>query len=304
MIPSFPAFKKLDLSDRPHVESCTRPFASYSDYNFASLWCWDTSETCQISLLHGNLVVQFKDYESDDHFYSFIGNNALMETTEVLITHAERQGIAGHLRLIPEVVVQNDPRLRQRFLVQEDRENFDYVCRLPDMAALVGRPYETKRHEINRFRRLCEADFLLIDLSRKEAQDALLALFDLWVANKHPSAREESHFELSAIKRLFTLGTFSDLVCQGIFIQDVLRGFAISERRDSCSDVLLHFWKADINFPGIYSQLAHLVASHWVQQGAEFLNWEQDLGHPGMAQAKQSWRPCHFLKKYTISPNS
>ena len=54
-IPCFPTFKKLELSDKNVIENVTSQFNAYSDFNFASLWNYDTESTIEWSLLHDNL---------------------------------------------------------------------------------------------------------------------------------------------------------------------------------------------------------------------------------------------------------
>lgn len=79
MIPEFPNFKKIELSDQKEIESFTSKFPPYSDFNFTSLWSWDTHTNMQISILNKNLVIRFNDYLSDSFFYS------LLEIMNVLI---------------------------------------------------------------------------------------------------------------------------------------------------------------------------------------------------------------------------
>ena len=80
MIPEFPEFKKLELSDKEDVEAFTKKFPPYSDFNFVSMWSWDIKGEMRLSILNGNLVVRFTDYITGDPFYSFLGNNKTNET--------------------------------------------------------------------------------------------------------------------------------------------------------------------------------------------------------------------------------
>lgn len=75
MIPQFPEFKIVEVGDREAVESHTHRYPPYSDFNFTSLWAWDTSNERMISELNGNLVVRFTDYATNEPFLSFLGTN-------------------------------------------------------------------------------------------------------------------------------------------------------------------------------------------------------------------------------------
>ena len=62
MITQFPDFKPLELFDKKYIETFTVQFPPYSDFNFTSIWAWNTNDKFQISNLNGNLVVLFYDY--------------------------------------------------------------------------------------------------------------------------------------------------------------------------------------------------------------------------------------------------
>lgn len=73
MIPEFPQFKVLELSDKGDIEVFTKKFPPYSDFNFVSMWSWDIKGDMRISQLNDNLVVRFTDYLTGNPFFSFFG---------------------------------------------------------------------------------------------------------------------------------------------------------------------------------------------------------------------------------------
>lgn len=85
MIPEFPEFKKLELSDKKDIEQFTSKFPPYSDFNFVSMWSWDIKGEMRVSQLNDNLVVRFTDYLTGEPFYSFLGNNKVNDTAEKLL---------------------------------------------------------------------------------------------------------------------------------------------------------------------------------------------------------------------------
>src|SRR6185436_18619332 len=102
MIPEFPEFKKLELTDKEEVEKFTSKFPPYSDFNFVSMWSWDIKGEMRLSMLNGNLVVRFTDYLTGELFYSFLGNSKVNETAEMLINFSRKEGLGAKLRLVPE----------------------------------------------------------------------------------------------------------------------------------------------------------------------------------------------------------
>ena len=55
MIPEFPEFKILELSDREEIECVTKHFPPYSDFHFMQMWIWDIHEPVTLSKLNNNL---------------------------------------------------------------------------------------------------------------------------------------------------------------------------------------------------------------------------------------------------------
>src|SRR3989344_9175835 len=98
MIPKFPQFKNLELSDKKDVEKFTSQFPPYSDFNFVSMWSWDVKGEMRLSTLNDNLVVRFTDYLTGKPFYSFLGNNKVNETAQTLINLSKKEGLKPELR--------------------------------------------------------------------------------------------------------------------------------------------------------------------------------------------------------------
>ena len=149
MIPEFPNFKKLELSDKEAVEKFTQKYPPYSDFNFVSIWSWNVDGEMKISQLNGNLVVRFIDYITNEPFYSFLGDNTTNETAETLLELSRREGITLQLKLMPEDSIKglND----QKFKIVESRDNFDYVYSLSSLYECNGKAYEKQRLLVNRF---------------------------------------------------------------------------------------------------------------------------------------------------------
>lgn len=301
MIPQFPEFKQLERHDQQEIEWHTSHFEPYVDYNFISLWCWDTDRSCTVCRLNDNLVIRYKDWQSADrHVYSFLGTSAVINTTQTLIAFAAGQECLPVLKFIPDVVVTSDDKLRDLYSVTEDCANSDYVYSLRNLVELRGGTYQDVRRKINLFRRRYDVELRVMDLADARVQSMLLALRDHWAEQKQVTDDVEVRNELVAMHRFFELDLARDVVCHGVFEDDGLRAFAITERVDA-QYIVLHFWKADRSYQGIYQYLVQQLAAYWLDRGATFLNLMEDGGHPNLARAKRSFRPSLLLKKHIIS---
>src|ERR1700753_2385770 len=103
MEPLFPQFKKLQLEDILKIKNYTDNFPPYSDYNFVSIYSYNTQELIEFSFLNNNLVILFEDYITGEPFFSFLGNAFVNNTIHQLFTLATKKNILPNLQLIPEI---------------------------------------------------------------------------------------------------------------------------------------------------------------------------------------------------------
>jgi hypothetical protein len=64
---------------------------------------------------------------------------------------------------------------------------------------------------------------------------------------------------------------------------------------------LSHFHKTLSHFRNIDVFLTNYAAQDLLARGYKYVNWEQDLGVPGLKKSKQSYRPLKMLKKYSVA---
>ena len=66
----------------------------------------------------------------------------------------------------------------------------------------------------------------------------------------------------------------------------------------------IHFEKAVVgeNSRGVYQYINQAFASI-LPEKYKTINREQDLGDPGLRQAKMSYNPLDFIKKYKVRPS-
>lgn len=299
MIPSFPNFKKIDSGDRRSVESFTKKYPPYSDFNFTSLWAWDTSQERAISLLDDNLVVKFTDYSTSEPFFSFLGDNKPEETIKSLLAYSEAQGLPQLLKLVPEISIRNVDC--KELLVKEDRNNFDYILDIPLLSRLDGGRFKDLRRNVNRFVTLYPQSRIEITIMHEKVQSNILSLLNLWAENKTAEGKDfEIHKEKDTLLRLFETSNDNNLLITTILDGDSMSAFSVEEILPD-SYCMGHFWKADTKKIGIYDFLLHSIAEYLNDQKIKSWNFEQDLGIENLRNSKMGYRPQSFLKKFVVS---
>lgn len=301
MLPEFPKFKQLELSDRKDIESRTQDYPPYSDFNFISMWTWDTRGEVRVSQYKKNLVVRFNDYIDERPFYSFLGSSDVSETAIALLDLSQEEKLEPVLRLIPEVTAKNlDENL---FVKNEDRANFDYIYDLHKISELKGKSFETKRNQINRFtKRHSNISSKILDLSHVDTRSDLIKLSKVWKNHKLKLDKpdEELDFnELVALKRAFYIEDDPSIIGIGVYSDQEMVAFSIDQISDLGHSVA-HFAKANRRYVGIYDYLMRESAKVLLKKGCMLLNYEQDLGLSALRHAKSSYRPVAFLRKYVV----
>jgi hypothetical protein len=122
MIPHFPEFKKLELSDQKEIETITSKYPPYSDFDFGNLLCWYGEDVIELSILNENLVVCYKDVLSGKKKISFLGTNKANQTIKILLDYIEsKYSESQELSFIPEETLKYVNM--EEFVVEID---FDY----------------------------------------------------------------------------------------------------------------------------------------------------------------------------------
>lgn len=296
-LPIFPNFEKLKLEHKKSIEDLTQNFEPYSDFNFTNLWAWDIDGSTLVSTLDGNLVLRLTDYDNGNlRFYTFLGNTELDKTARALINNANESGNYNNLMFVPEIVALN---IKDELLgVSEERDNFDYVVSADTLSDLKGGNYSTKRRYAHKFLNVygdkTEVRKLSID---EETVNDILQTFQNWREESHKSLSEVAS-ELDATKRIIKNADHFPLNVTGIYLDGTMIAYCIFEIQGIYA--IMHFEKALKSYVGIYDYLKSVAALRAHEQGVKYLNYEQDLGIPGLREAKMRLHPVKFLKKYSV----
>ena len=299
MIPEFPQFKTLEASDQEEIQKFTRGYPPYSDYNFVSLWCWGTEDNIKLSQLNQNLVMEFPDYITGKKFYSFFGAHKLEETIATLFAAARTENLPLMMKLIPEANFQHG--FPKKFTVVPDRDNFDYVYSVERIRDYPGTKLSAKRNYVHQFQKKYTGEVRELNLRSRDDYQAIEKLFYLWAAGKKLPPAETDH-EHKAISRLLKLPDLRNLCGWGLYIKNTLTAFWVLEVLDD-KFAMSHFQKAQFrDYVGITPYFMQQCAVLLAERGVELINNEQDVGLPGLREAKEDYHPVGYLKKFVITP--
>jgi len=175
------------------------------------------------------------------------------------------------------------------YSVIEDRDNFDYLYSRRELADLSGRKFHKKKNLVNAF--IGSYNYKGIPLLEEYRGDAM-AVLDGWLAASEEPGDYEATRE--ALEKMWPLQ-----LCGGIYyVDDRPAAFTLGE--EIAGDrFAVHFEKGLKGYRGLMQFVNRSFAAILPEKYA-FINREQDLGNAGLRDAKMSYRPVGFVKKYRV----
>ena len=165
------------------------------------------------------------------------------------------------------------------------RDQYDYIYRRADLAALHGGLLKAKRNHVNRFRAE-HPDFEYRPLT-PELFDECRHLTAAWAEEKEVSATIEA--EHRVMETVFAHWDELGMLGGSIFVDGRMVAFTYgaavtTDTFDVCVE------KADRNVEGAFAIINQQLAEHLPEQYV-YLNREEDMGLPGLRKAKLSYHP-------------
>ncbi len=299
-VPPLPEFRELTWDDRNIYRDWCRHFGvDASELTFTNLFAWRRSEPVMISRLDMLMVVLRLDREKRPSLCVPIGEGDLSAVTEQMLSLLQTISSEDSpvLRRVPEFYASAIAELG--YPVEEDRDNFDYVYRVDDLAELPGRKYDGKRNHV---RKCLESNPCEYEEINRNNLDDCFSLATEWCNVRQCDIHPPLASEFRAIRETFERFEELGLLGGAIRVHGEIQAFAIGEAINEGTAVV-HFEKANPAIDGLYQ-----VINQWFCQnalrGLTWVNREQDLGIAGLRQAKMSYHPDHFVKKYNVRPKS
>jgi uncharacterized protein len=285
-IPAWPASRPLDISDKPCFDGIFEELQPrVSELTFAGLYLFRTTHDYCLSLIGDSVVVQGKGYDGTSYCLPPMGGD-LSDTCDKLL------GAGLDLYGVEEAFA-------SRFLkgvdceMIEDRDSFDYLYLRDDMANLPGNRFHKKKNRINYF-----AARHNHEVHKFSAQHlcGCLQLLDEWGRVAEVEDNRSFGLEMDATAEALAMADVLGVEGVVVTVEGVVRAFAVGERLNR-ETAVCHFEKADHFMEGL-SQLVNREFARLLFTDCRYVNREQDLGEPGLRNAKLSYHPVELVKKF------
>jgi hypothetical protein len=285
--------RPLELGDRELITSYLQRYPpEVSELSFTNLFVWRNSRPVWIAATE-NSIALIANAEADDPTARVILGPPLSEASPLAVLEALDIALEGFVR-IPEETA--DALRKAGLHVEADRDNWDYVYGIDDLAGLRGRRYHKKRNLIKQ----CLAVYRCVyEPVTSERIAECLDMQDRWCEVRECGKDPGLCNEYVAIRETFAQYEALCLIGGLIRVNGEVQAYALGEALNPGTAVC-HFEKAMPGMRGLSQLINQWFAMHTLS-GFRFVNREQDLGIPGLRQAKESYYPHHMVRKFNAS---
>ena len=285
-------FASVSLAERDRYLALWRATPQHSmDYTFANIWGWQRPYSLRWHFDEG--LCWLRQQNDTPCLWAPVGDwSAANFAGHPLL----REG-ATMIR-VPETLMQIlIDALPGRAVAEECRNHWEYLYNTQDLATLPGNRYHKKKNHMNGFRKAYgEPDYRPIDAN---VMEDVLALEDEWCQWHECSGSPALQAENEAINSVLShWDAIPGLVGGSLYVGEVLVAFSVGEALNE-NTLGVHYEKARNGYRGVY-QAMNMQFALKAASGYTYINRAQDLGEDGLRQAKSSYLPVDFLRKYTV----
>jgi hypothetical protein len=293
-------FHPLTLFDREAMQAVTLPSGRRNcNYTFANLVGWQFWYYTEVCVLEKAVVLRYT-FEGQRAYMVCTAEDLSLELIEALFDDSN-----GDLTLMgledSQVAQLSIFNVQCSISSKPDRDQYDYIYRRTDLATLHGKHLDAKRNHIHRFRAE-HPDYEYRPLT-PEYFDECRRLTEIWQGEKNQSQsgngnkNETIDAEHRVMETIFSNWDALGMIGGSIFVDGRMVAFTYgaavtTDTLDVCVE------KADRHVEGAFAIINQQFAEHLPEQYV-YLNREEDMGIPGLRQAKLSYHP-EILLTYNV----
>ncbi len=269
-----------------------------SGYTFAMLAAWDSYFHYEWTFAEPELLLISCTLEPHAHRHLLQPVGPASDSLLQGITRSAAD-LAYPLKIIgvTDSFLRMNTLLSGSFSVAEDRAVANYLYSAEALAQLSGRKYSKKRNLLSQatglYRWVCEPLHAGII-------DKCFSVLDSITNEEHPEVEGMLKRELAALN--CTLRNVNDFNQKGLVVSVEGRPVAFSiYEAISPTTVAIHFERALRSYKGLYQVVNLETARVIAAEGFQFINREEDLGDPGLRDAKMSYHPIEIVPAYELT---
>ena len=288
-------FQPLGLSQKKEYDRyLTNCGERGCEYSFANLYLWGRQRA---AIVEGCMVL-FSQFTRRSVYPFPIGPGDKKAALDAIIHDAKVRDIPCRLTSLTaedQALLENNYPGRFRF--HHDRDSYDYVYAIDDLADLKGRKFQRKRNHVNKFY-ATHPDCVTLSLEEVNVDDLTAMLKNWYTQRLREEPQGDYHMEQAALFK--GLRCRRELGMEGLVLVENGQILAFTMGTPLTQDTFdVNFEKAVSDADGAYAAINQAFARYLRNNDPQlkYLNREDDLGLEGLRKAKLSYCPHHMIEK-------
>ena len=264
------------------------------EFSFGNLYLWGRQSFAKI----GDNIVLFSQFDRRTVYPYPLMKGDTKAIIDAIIADSKARGIPCRITGLSAAAVEEiDALYPQKFKFHHDRDSYDYVYDINDLAELTGKKYHSKKNHLNRFIEVYEG-YRAEPITNENIDDAM-RFTEEWFRSKEEASPDGDYMmEKAAIRKAFK--HYFEIGLEGLVIRYDNEIFAITIGSKLSFDTFdVHFEKARADINGAYTVVNYEFARYIREKYPEikYLDREEDMGIEGLRKAKESYKPHHLIEK-------
>lgn len=287
-------FKKLDPANKAaYDEYLLNCGMQGCEYNFANLYLWGRQRAAFIN----DSLVFFSQFNQRSVYLFPVCRGDLKQTIDAIIHDAHARDIPCRLTsLSHEDCDTLEALYPDKFRFHHDRNSFDYIYNIEDLATLKGKKFQKKRNHLNKFKQT-HPDYRLEPLT-DENTPMVEDLLNRWYKQRL-EADPSADFYMEQIALAKALRHRKELDMEGLVLMDgeeILAMTLGSFLGGSTFDVQFEKAIDETAYVAMCSGFAGYLMDKYPH--LQYLNREDDLGIEGLRKSKLAYNPVMLIEKH------
>jgi len=286
-------FKTITLDEFEMIYDFLRKYpAENCDFNICTVFSWGLFFKLEYAVFNERLVLFNPFY---GYLLAPIGEKLTAAELYQINNCCQKIHKKVEIMVISDKYVQNTQNLGEYFTVYNDVDWNDYIYSAESLVNLSGKKLAKKKNLISQFLRQYP-DWTIKKIESSDYHE--LMEFCYYWESVHENHDEYLDIEIEALKK--SLEIWDVLPNEGIklYVNGKICAFAIwSPQTNDMATV--HYEKYDPVIKGAAQVINHETAKI-LKDKYTYINREQDMGLPGIRQAKRSYSPVRMLPFYRL----
>ena len=287
-------FQKLDISKKSAYDEFLMHCGQRGcEYNFSNLYLWGRQRAAFL----GENLVFFSQFNQRSVYLFPLCQSNVKEVIDAIIHDAHTRDIPCRLTsLTHEDCDLLESLYPDQFRFHHDRNSFDYIYNIEDLATLKGKKFQKKRNHLNKFKQL-HPDYRLEPITDANTP-AVEDLLRRWYKNRM-DADPSADFYMEQVAIFKALRHREALDMEGLILMDGDEILAMTLGSHLAANTFdVQFEKAidETAYVAICSSFAGYLMEKYPH--LQYLNREDDLGIEGLRKSKLAYNPAILIEKH------